>query len=119
MSWKILLMLFFTSSLQATSLRLHNESICPLKAAVYSADGSFLGEVSVPAGGETSWNDSKGVIQQDKMLVQGPARSRTPLTVHWICPDGETFASCEGVSTGAFVFSSQGTGKKLCKKEKK
>jgi hypothetical protein len=116
---KLLFGLVFASSLQATSIRLHNEAACPLRAAVYSADGSFLGEVSVPSGQDVTWSGDKGIEWKDKVLVQGPAKSKTPFTVQWICPDGESFSSCEGVSTGALVISSQGTGKKICKKEKK
>ncbi len=119
MLWKISLGMLFATSLQATSVRLHNEAMCPLKAAVYSADGAFLGEVSVASGKESTWSDDNGGVRSEKVLAQGPNRSRTPFTVHWICPDGESFSSCEGVSTGALVLSGQGTGKKLCKKEEK
>lgn len=113
-----LLALFTLSmiSLQGASVRLLNEATCPLKARVYSASGAFLGEVAVVSGSERTWSEPR----KEMIQTQGPTKSITPFTIHWVCPDGEIFSSVEGVSTGSLVFSNQGSGKKHCvSKEKK
>ncbi len=102
------------ASLQAVSIRLHNEANCPLKAIIYGADGVILSEVVVDAQGSSLWSDTVNPLQKGNLPAQGSTRSRTPFTVHWECLDGKNFCILEDVSTGAFVSTAQGTGKKTC-----
>jgi len=98
------------SSLYGASLRLQNETACPLRALVQSADGSALGDVIVPPQDIQVWET--GTLH--KHLTAN--KSLTPFSVTWLCMDGELFGVQEQISTGALASTKQCSGKKNCKK---
>jgi hypothetical protein len=106
----LLFFLCYAAFVQAGSLRLQNESVCPLKAIIQGADGTVLSEMLVGPQEIVSWNDSKG---------KSPSKSQTPYQVYWYCLDGESFCVCEHVSTGSFVKTGYGVGRKSCNSSKK
>lgn len=106
----IFFFLCFLNFLQANSLRLQNESQCALKAVIQGADGSLLSELIVDPQKTITWNDQAG---------KAPSKSQTPYQVTWYCLDGESFCISEQVSTGSFVKTGYGVGKKSCHQNKK
>lgn len=110
--------LLVSPMLQAASIRLQNDSICPLKAVIHGADGTVLNEVVVKPQGSTTWSDSTNPLQKNNSPKQGPTRSRTPFIVSWYCLDGEIFCISDNVSTGALVRTGNGVGKKSCSSSK-
>jgi hypothetical protein len=112
--WKLFgILAFSTVLLQATSVRLQNDSLYTLKASIHSADGSALDEVDVAPGGTVVWDDSQG--DWESRRVQ---KSKTPLTIYWYCQEGEAFGISDHVSSGALVKSSHANGRKTCRKVK-
>ena len=111
--------LFAISALDAASIRLQNDSICPLKAVIHGADGTLLNEVIVKPQGSSTWADSTNPLQKKNSPKQGPTKSRTPFVVSWYCLDGEVFCISDNVSSGALVTTGSGVGKKSCSSAKK
>ena len=128
-----------TFFLEAASLRLQNETNYPLRAMILGADGSLLGDVSLSPQEMVTWNDSVGAregamkkspagfqrkgqsdseIDKGNIPLQGPSKSITPLTVHWICADGENFCVSEHLTSGSLARTSQCVGPKVCKSKK-
>lgn len=125
--------------LEATSLRLHNETNYSLRATVLGADGSLLADLSLSPQEMVTWNDSMGSregamknspagfqrksqsdskIDKEGVPLQGPSRSITPMTVHWYCNDGENFCVSEHLTSGSLARTSQCVGQKVCKVKK-
>ncbi len=111
---KMSVFLLTACCLQATAIRLENNSIYPLKAVVQGADGSVLTEVFLEAKETKNWSDSPGFT-----VKKAPAKSLTPLTVHWYCKNGKSFSVSDHVSTGALVRSRDGSGNKSCSQDTK
>jgi len=103
---KTFLLLLFTLPGYATSLRLQNETTCPLRALIQSADGSLLEEVLVMPQETFSWEETHKRLAASKSI--------TPLSVIWLCSDGELYGVLEDVSTGALASTKQCVGKKRC-----
>jgi hypothetical protein len=112
---KLMVFLFCVSFLQATSLRLENDSTYPLKATIQGADGSLLGEVFLESQESKNWSDTKMTAVKKKASV----KSVTPLQVQWNCKAGESFSISDKVSTGALVRARDGIGPKSCPTSKK
>lgn len=111
---KVVVFLFCVSFLQATSLRLENDSAYPLKVMIQGADGSVLGELFLESQEIKNWSDTNTFAVKKK----APARSITPLIVHWSCKEGDTFSISDKVSTGALVRARDGVGSKSCSAKK-
>ena len=111
--------LLISPALHAASIRLQNDSICPLKAVIHGADGTLLNEVVVKPQGSTTWSDSTNPLNKNNSPKQGPVKSRTPFVVSWYCLDGEIFCVSDNVSSGALVTTGSGVGKKSCTSPKK
>lgn len=110
----LLVVLGVVCSAEAASLRLQNESLCPLKAVIIGADGAVLNEIVVQGKSQTIWNE--GMIKT-QISLQSPAKSQTPFTVHWMCLNGDTFGLSDGLSTGSLASTGQCLGPKNCKEE--
>ena len=111
---KIAFLLLLTSIAFGASLRLENDSIYPLKAVIQGADGTVLGEVTIPSQEVKMWDDTFPVPRH----ASNPNKSLTPLTVHWYCPEGTNFSTVEQVSTGSLVKARGGIGSKTCAPKK-
>ncbi|MES2199689.1 MAG: hypothetical protein V4489_05940 [Chlamydiota bacterium] len=112
---KIVVFLFCATFLQAASLRLENDSVYPLRVTIQGADGTPLGELFLEPQETKNWSD----VNTFAVRKKAPARSITPLIVHWYCKEGETFSISDKVSTGAFIRARDGAGSKSCSSSKK
>jgi len=111
----VLFFLFF-SVLQASTLRLENDSPFSLVALVKAADGTLLSQEKIERYTTKTWDENGVNIGQRKKPSK---RSITPFTVVWQCLCGERFSLCEQVATGSVVRATQGMGTKGCKAENK
>lgn len=114
--------IFFPLLLNAGSVRLFNDSAYDLKAVIRGSDGSFMGEIIVPAQKETVWQGTYGKYEPYGGTNPNPNqnyRSKTPYTVLWYCLDGSDYAVCDTVSTGALVRAQGCNGTRMCKPRKK
>ncbi len=108
--------------LHAGSVRLINNSSYDLRAVIRGSDGSYLGEVVVPAQNSISWQDSYGSVGQSRgpnAQMESGYRSKTPYSVLWYCMDGKDYGLCDTVSTGAVVLSQGCAGARQCNPPKK
>jgi len=112
---KMIGFLFCVSFLQAASLRLENDSAYPLKVIIQGADGSILSELLLESQETKNWNDTNTFAIKKK----APAKSITPLIVHWYNKEGESFSISDKVSTGSLVRARDGVGSKSCSSPKK
>ncbi|CCB90195.1 hypothetical protein [Simkania negevensis] len=105
----LLLCFFSAATCFAASVVIYNDSIYPLKAEIYSADGSKMGAVEVQTQHQSSWQDPS------------PANTNyplTPYTVIFSCKSGGQYGIVSGVNSGAWVTASQAQGQRFCKQEK-
>ncbi len=106
----------------AGTVRLINNSPYDLRAVIRGSDGSFLGEIVVKSQKETVWTDTYGQFGTyggATPNLNDNYRSQTPYTVLWYCLDGNDYAVCDTVSTGALVMSQGCMGSRMCKPQKK
>lgn len=108
---KVLLgvLLLWTASSYAGSVRLLNDSPYVLRAVIRGNDGSFLGEMVVNPQYGTTWTDS------NLDMLQRSPRSRTPFTVLWYCMDGASFSICTDVGSAATVTAQGCEGARICR----
>ena len=114
--------LVFPLLVQATSVRLINNSPYDLRAVIRGSDGSFLGEIVVRSQKETNWTDAYGqygVWGGANSTMNENYRSRTPYTILWYCLDGGDYAVCDNVATGGLVMAQGCPGARMCKPQKK
>lgn len=100
---------FAAGSLEAMSLRLHNETSSPLNAVIIGADGSLLGKTEIGPKEIVSWLQDSS---REKNSFRGPSKSLTPMHVEWFYPDGELFRISEDATRGALIKTGQGNGKR-------
>ena len=113
----LILVIFWISLLQAGSVRLFNNSNFDLRAVVRGSDSSYLGEIVVRAQNTATWTDSysyAGGYRGPNAQTESAYRSKTPYVVNWYCMDGNDFAVCDTVSTGAVVSSLSCSGPRVC-----
>jgi len=108
----------FCLPLFSGSLQLANNSPYALSATVQSADGSYLGEVTVPAGQTVEWSDENGPGPEEGVHLDEPTQSLTPYTVLWYCPDGGNYSICEEVAEGGMAVAGYCNGNRFCKQKK-
>lgn len=110
-------------SLQATSLKLKNDSPYPLRAIIRGADNSLLGEMVVQPNHSMTWTDVYGYgssySQGANAAEQQGARSKTPYTVTWQCLAGTDYSVCTNLTTGSLVFAQGCEGDRTCAPAKK
>jgi hypothetical protein len=99
-------------SLEALSLRFQNQTANILTAEILGANGSLLGEVTVPSQKTVSWSDASNPSKAFS------SKSVTPLTVYWFDSDGELFHISDHVMTGALLQKNHSMGKKVNKTNK-
>lgn len=106
----------FLLSAQAycTSIYLINDSAYTLRAIIRARDGSYVGEMIIPANGVTQWTDGGNVAGG---LEQYP-RSRSPFSVSWYCPEGEIFSVDSKVTTGGSTSALGAVGSRSCRPQK-
>ncbi len=121
MKWFSLLLVSFPCF---GSLYLYNDTSFALKAQTIAANGVVIGEKLIDA--------QKLVYQEDQIGSSDPVskdvdakfqnykNSMTPYKVYWYCAEGEgeLFAVCQGVASGATVMASGCSGPCYCKSPK-
>jgi hypothetical protein len=115
-------MIFCPYLVFAGTVRLINNSPYDLRAVIRGGDGSYLGEIIVKAQKESVWTDSYGnygTYGGADAHVNQNYRSKTPYTILWYCLDGNSYAVCDTVSTGAVVTAQGCMGPRMCKPSKK
>ncbi|HSX03212.1 MAG TPA: hypothetical protein VLG76_00610 [Rhabdochlamydiaceae bacterium] len=114
-----LLFLIATSSfLFSGTVRLYNDSPYTLRVIVRGNDGSYLGELVMPAQNFSTWSDQQtraGVFGKGNPYSMGPSMSQLPYTVMWYCMDGGDFSICNNVFTGSTVTAQTCLGTRICK----
>jgi hypothetical protein len=112
---KLLFLAFFffvASKVFAGTLVLFNDSPYELTAIVYSANGTFLGQLIIQPGMQANWVER--VSPTPLKIPNTPSVSQTPYTVVWRCSHGESYSMCNDVSTGANVRATICPGNHFC-----
>lgn len=114
--WSLILgVCFYGQALFAESVILINDSAFQLRAVVQGADGTELGQVTVPPGNTMTWSPSFCSMSEEQMNAP---RSQTPYNVFWYCPEGSSYSVCMAVPNGGAVTAQSGSGPLLCKQKK-
>lgn len=106
-----IVVLFFVGSAAAwaNSVTLLNNTPYTLKAMIYGADGTLLGEFILNPQDATQWSDNYqnfGPGNQSSSLV--------PYTVNWYCMAGGSYGSCTNVAAGSTVTAQSCGGAQEC-----
>ena len=115
-----LLLLFSSPSFGATSfsgeITVVNDTSYILTAAVYSASGDFLGQITLQPGEQNNFSTALRTTNLNRPGY--PNLSTTPYRVVWQCAGGDVYSVCGMVSVGAYVSASQGDGAHICTPKK-
>ena len=90
-------------SLFADSINLFNDSQYTLKAIIYDANGTLMGEFILNARDASEWSNNQNFGSEMSNAPQ------TPYTVNWVCMSGGGYGSCNNVAAGSTV-TAQGCG---------
>ena len=96
----------------ANSVDLYNDSIYTLKATIYDANGSLLGEFILNPRDASQWSDN-----QLNFGSENSAFSQTPYTVNWTCMGGSPSGMCCDVAAGALVTALSCGGIQQCQQQ--
>lgn len=94
--------------LEGGTVRLVNDSVFKLDAEIKGADGTSLSKVTLNSQQVMTWDDYAGGRG-------GYNQSRTPYTVLWYCPSGETFGVSSNIATGSVTSALASSGSRACK----
>lgn len=95
----------------SNSVNLFNNTDNKLKAVIISANGEVLDEVILNARDASTWADDM------YQFGYNPANAQTPYTVNWYCMGGQSFGTCEDVSSGSIVLAQNCSGSQECPEE--
>jgi hypothetical protein len=101
--------LLFQNVCFANSVSMFNDSIYTLKATIYDATGTLLGEFILTPRDAAEWSDNLmnfGTETQDA--------SQTPYVVNWLCMNGSSYGSCNNVAAGSVVTAQSCGGEQQC-----
>lgn len=102
--------LFFSSILCADSINLFNDSSYTLKAVIYDATGTLMGEFILNPRDATEWNNNYQDAGTDSNY-----QITSPYTVDWLCTQGGSeYGSCNYVAAGATVTAQSCGGMQQC-----
>jgi hypothetical protein len=99
------------------SVLLMNDSPFILTATIQAADGSYLGQVTIQPGQQSTWTKSLEPTQYSRPGT--PIVSLTPYTVIWQCSSEEFYSMCSTVAPGALVRANDCLGNRICKPKQK
>ena len=106
----LILCLLFQTLAFANSVSLLNDSIYTLRAKLYDATGTLLGEFILNPRDAADWNDN-----QMDFGTQNQSASQTPYSVNWTCLGGGPYGSCNNVAAGSVVTAQSCGGNQQCK----
>jgi hypothetical protein len=98
----------------ANSISLFNDSQYTLKAVIYDATGTLLGEFILNPRDAVEWSDD-----DENFGTEIQNASQTPYSVDWSCMRGDPFGTCTDVSAGAVVTAQGCSGAQQCGSQQK
>jgi hypothetical protein len=113
--WRIyaLAMFILTSGMSwADSVSLMNDTDYTLRATIYDANGTLLGEFILNPRDATEWSDD-----YENFGTESNYSSQTPYTVNWSCMNGNPYGSCNDVAAGAVVTAQSCGGAQECQQQ--
>jgi hypothetical protein len=93
----------------ANSVNLFNDSMYTLKAVIYDANGTLMGEFILNARDAAEWSD-----QQMYFGTESQYAYQTPYSVNWMCMGGGAYGSCTNVAAGSVVTAQSCGGVQQC-----
>ncbi len=90
-------------SVFADSISLFNDSQYTLKAIIYDANGTLMGEFILNPRDASQWSNDQNFGSEMSYT------SQSPYTVNWLCMGGSGYGSCNNVAAGSTV-TAQGCG---------
>lgn len=101
--------ILFQSVCFANSVSMFNDSIYTLKAMIYDATGTLLGEFILNPRDAAEWSDD-----QMNFGTETQYASQTPYVVNWLCMSGGSYGSCNNVAAGSVVTAQSCGGNQQC-----
>ena len=95
----------------ATTITLMNNSTYTLKAVVFAADGTNVGEFTLLPQEATEWSN-----EYENFGLEESNAQQEPYSVNWYCQSGSPYGTCSVVSAGAFVTAQSCEGVQECQK---
>ncbi|MBS0604797.1 MAG: hypothetical protein JSS60_07155 [Verrucomicrobia bacterium] len=96
----------------ANSVSLFNDSEYTLKAVIYDANGTLLGEFVMNPRDATDWSDNDMNFGTETQYS-----SQIPYTVNWSCMSGNPYGSCNNVASGSVVTAQSCGGAQECQQQ--
>lgn len=96
----------------ANSVTLMNDSTYTLKANIYDANGTLLGEFVLNPANATLWSDD-----DENFGTESNYAAQIPYTVNWFCMNGSPYGSCNDVAAGAVVTAQSCGGSQECQQQ--
>ena len=96
----------------ANSVTLMNDSSYMLRATIYDANGTLLGEFILNPRDATLWSDDDEDFGSETFYA-----AQLPYTVQWFCMNGSPYGSCNNVSAGAVVTAQSCGGAQECQEQ--
>lgn len=109
--------LFLSSRFPTSSIILENDSRFVLTAIVLAQDGGFLAQQTLEPTG--NMQDSKRKPIKLAIPSYAYAKTRTPYTVVWRCPNGSDYSVVRGISAGGLVRANSGEGVHSCSSKRR
>jgi hypothetical protein len=96
----------------ANSVTLMNDSTYTLKANIYDANGTLLGEFVLNPNDATLWSDD-----YQNFGTESQYAPQIPYTVNWSCMNGNPYGSCEDVAAGSVITAQSCGGAQECEQQ--
>jgi hypothetical protein len=96
----------------ANSVTLMNDSTYTLKANIYDANATLLGEFVLNPGNATLWSDD-----DENFGTESNYAAQIPYTVNWFCMNGSPYGVCNDVAAGAVVTAQSCGGSQECQQQ--
>jgi hypothetical protein len=96
----------------ANSVTLMNNSTYILKANIYDANGTLLGEFVINPNDATLWSDNYA-----NWGTESAYASQVPYSVNWSCMSGNSYGVCNNVAAGSVVTAQSCGGTQECQQQ--
>lgn len=94
------------------SVALFNDSQYTLRAVIYDANGTLLGEFILNPRDAADWSDEDMDFGSEPQYA-----SQTPYTVNWTCMGGNPYGTCTDVGAGSTVTAQSCGGAQECQQQ--
>lgn len=91
------------------TINLFNDSSVPLRAVIFGADGTELGEFVLNPRNASQWSNNWMNLDNDQNNA-----SLIPYTVNWYCIGGGAYGVCSNVASGSLVTAQSCGGAQEC-----